>query len=370
MSSRIFSDQPQLAASLYPFTLMRKVIDMPLGMLTIREKWDSIFLQIGGDQNNPAVTISSSLLPSVHLAKRIASLKKGQSLFSADRTWLATKGAIDDIPKRSSAADSILAEGIDVIRYPWDLLNCLESVMELDFNILTKNRRSQSIPKGVVRLGKHAIFISKGARIFPCTLNASAGPIYVGEHAEIQEGAHIRGPFLLGKNSVVKMGAKVYGPTAVGESCLLGGEVKRSLLFPFSNKAHDGYMGDSVIGSWCNWGAGTSNSNLKNTAGTIRIERDGVGLVEVGQKCGVFMGDHSRTAINATLNSGSVFGVSVQIGNSGLTNKSTKSFRWMDGSRYRLKDALDHIRNWKALKGQVLTAEEIEQFKRIYKTDK
>ena len=179
----------------------------------------------------------------------------------------------------------------------------------------------------------------------------------------------IRGPFLLGERSVVKMGAKIYGPTAAGNNCLLGGEIKRSLLFPFSNKAHEGYMGDSVIGSWCNWGAGTSNSNLKNTAGDIQIEVEGESR-SVGQKAGVFMGDHSRTVINSSLNSGTVIGVSVQVGNEGLPPKRISSFRWMDGSRYRFEAALKHIRQWKALKKQSLTSEEINRLKKIFKTDK
>jgi UDP-N-acetylglucosamine diphosphorylase/glucosamine-1-phosphate N-acetyltransferase len=253
--------------------------------------------------------------------------------------------------------------------YPWDLLTQLEKAIALDFSILTKRRRSQPLPKTVSRIGKHPVFISKGAKLLTCTLNATAGPIYIGPNAEVQEGVAIRGPFLMGEGSVVKMGAMIYGPAAIGQGCLLGGELKRSLIFPFSNKAHHGYMGDSVIGSWCNWGAGTSNSNLKNTAGEIRISVGGVS-VAVGQKAGVFMGDHSRTAINTSLNSGSVMGVSVQVGNDGLSPKQISSFRWMDGKKYRINDALQHIRNWKALKGHELSDREIEQLTHIYKSDK
>ena len=370
MSLLIFWEPPHLTDSMYPFSLTKRVVDTPIGILTLHQKWDLIFSSISSLKKKSTFSLSGTLFPSLSVGKIIASLQGGQSLFSADHIWLATAGSIDSIPKKFRSTDRILSEPIDQINYPWDLLRLLNSGIALDVELLTRHRKSMPIPKSVVRIGTHPIFISKGASLQACTLNASAGPIYIGEQAEVQEGAHIRGPFMLGHHSVVTMGARVYGPTAVGECCLIGGEVKRSLLFPYSNKAHDGYMGDSVIGSWCNWGAGTSNSNLKNTGGVIRIERKGVGFVDVGQKCGVFMGDYSRTAINSSLNSGSVIGVSAQIGNTEMTPKITRSFQWMDGSRYRIKEALEHIRNWKALKGHTLSTDEIESLKRIFKIDK
>jgi UDP-N-acetylglucosamine diphosphorylase/glucosamine-1-phosphate N-acetyltransferase len=265
--------------------------------------------------------------------------------------------------------DRIVDEVASLIVYPWDLLRVLDKGIAIDFTLLTQSRRSQPKSRQITVLGKHPVFIARGAKLSTGIFNATDGPIYIGSGAHVQEGAMIRGPFLLGDGAVVTMGAKLYGPAAIGNACIVGGEIKRSLLFPYSNKAHEGYMGDSVVGSWCNWGAGTSNSNIKNTAGSIRVLVAGKEVV-VGQKCGVFMGDHSRTAINASLNSGTIVGVSTQVGTGGLAEKRIPSFRWMDGKRYRFQEATEHIRNWKALKGETLLLSEIEQLNRIYKSDK
>ncbi len=368
MSTLHFLEPTPNQRHLYPFTLLREAIDLPLGLFTLREKWSALFYA-AYPKKKLTGTISAAILPDIKLCQAIGSLRKGQALFSKDGQWIAASVVVDRIPKKATAGDIIFQGSISEIIYPWDLLDQLSRGIELDFTLLTKGRKSASLPKSVIVNGKYPVFLEKDARVMPCFLNTEAGPIYVGKEAEVQEGAMIRGPFLLGERSVVKMGAKIYGPTAAGNNCLLGGEIKRSLLFPFSNKAHEGYMGDSVIGSWCNWGAGTSNSNLKNTAGDIQIEVEGESR-SVGQKAGVFMGDHSRTVINSSLNSGTVIGVSVQVGNEGLPPKRISSFRWMDGSRYRFEAALKHIRQWKALKKQALTSEEINRLKKIFKTDK
>ncbi|MBM3431849.1 MAG: hypothetical protein FJX92_02440 [Bacteroidetes bacterium] len=366
MSTFHYLEPPTQAVTLYPFTLMRAGIDLPVGLLPLREKWPLLFRPLNKKKKN-LYTISSAVMPSARLCQSIASLKKGQSLFTKEGDWIATAARIDRIPPKPHVPDKKIGYPVLFLRYPWDLLTGLNRAVEMDFLLLTMGKKSD-IPAYVKIIGKHPVFLAKGARLMPCFLNTESGPIYIGKRAEVQEGAMIRGPFLLGDRSVVKMGAKIYGPAVAGASCLLGGEIKRSLLFPFSNKVHDGYMGDSVIGSWCNWGAGTSNSNLKNTAGAIEVEVGGRN-VSVGQKAGVFMGDHSRTVINSSLNSGTVIGVSVQVGNEGLPPKRISSFRWMDGTRYQLKQALVHIEQWKALKGQKLEREEIERLKYIFKTD-
>lgn len=369
MHALILIDSPSIRRTMYPFTLMREMSDLPLGLLTLREKWDQLLALSGRAKNSGCYTISSSLIPSVELARSIHRLSPGRSLFDKVGNWMATAGEISRIPKKSSDLDVMYSDTPFRLQYPWDMLEALQHSIELDFMLLTKGRRSKRIPKQVQHTGRYPVFMEKGARLDACFLNTELGPIYVGPNAEVQAGSMIKGPFLLGNNSVVKMGAVIYGPTVAGEACLLGGEVKRSLIFPFSNKAHHGYLGDSVIGSWCNWGAGASNSNLKNTGGLIRIDVGGK-LVEAGRKAGVFMGDHSRTAINASLNSGSVIGVSTQLNTGSLTKKKISSFRWMDGKRYRFPEALEHIRNWKSFKGKELTIEEIDRLKKIYNNDK
>ena len=367
MSSLHYLEPSSQAVTLYPFTLLRAGIDLPVGLLTLREKWNLLFRQLNEKKKN-VYAISSAVLPSTRLCQSIRSLQQGQSLFSKEGGWIATAGRNDRIPSKPQAHDKLVGYPVLYLKHPWDLLAGLNRAIEMDFSLLTIGKKSDTIPSFVKIMGKHPVFVAKGARLMPCFLNTENGPVYIGKRAEVQEGAMIRGPFLLGDRSVVKMGAKIYGPVVAGASCLLGGEIKRSLLFPFSNKAHDGYMGDSVIGSWCNWGAGTSNSNLKNTAGPIQVEVGGK-KVAVGQKAGVFMGDHSRTVINSSLNSGSVIGVSVQVGQEGFPPKRIPSFHWMDGSRYQLKKALVHIQQWKALKDQKLEREEIERLKHIFKTD-
>lgn len=369
MPSLFFLEPRGIQESLYPFCLIREVVDLRVGLLSFHQKWARLQSKSSATVRAKAFSIRANLVPTDSIWQQMVRLKSGQSLFDGSGNWLATAGAIHAFPPGQSIRNERIAADAALIQYPWDLLQQLESGVLLDFRLLTSGRRSLAIPKTSTVIGKHPVFLDRGAQVKQAVFNTEAGPIYIGKAAVVQEGALIRGPFLLGDGAVVTMGAKITGATAVGEGGVVGGEIKRSLLFPNSNKAHEGYMGDSVIGSWCNWGAGTSNSNIKNTAGIIRV-RVGKKLMEVGQKCGVFMGDHSRTVIHASLNSGAVFGVSVQIGNGPLTSKRTPSFNWMDGKRYRLQEALEHIRNWKALKGQELTDSETERLKWIYKTDK
>ena len=369
MPRLFFLEPTDLSASLYPFTLMREVVGLPVGLLTLREKWAHFQRRAGKQLQSRSFSIRANLVPTELCWKQLIRLKEGQSLYDEAGNWLATAGEIDRFPPGQSSLNTVIFQEAVLIQYPWDLLRVLHAGVEMDFQILTQGRKTERLDKNSRVIGQHPVFVEKGARVSAAIFNTEAGPVYIGKNAIVQEGAMIRGPFLLGSGSMVTMGAKIYGATAVGVGSVVGGEIKRSLIFSNSNKAHEGYMGDSVIGSWCNWGAGTSNSNLKNTAGRVRVAVGGK-EIEVGQKCGVFMGDHSRTLINTSLNSGSVYGVSVQIGNGSFNQKRISSFRWMDGKRYRLTEALDHIRNWKALKGEELLALEMDRLKQIYKTDK
>lgn len=182
------------------------------------------------------------------------------------------------------------------------------------------------------------------------------------------EGALLKGPLVIGENSRVKMGAKIYGASTIGPSCVVGGEIKNSILFGFSNKAHDGYLGDSVVGEWCNMGAGTSTSNIKNTAGTIRVYTPS-GEKQMGQKCGVIMGDYVRTSINSSINTGSVIGTCSVIVGAGLTPRYIAPFSWgEDGmNRYLWKKVLTDIEQWKQLKGIELSSRELKILKYLYK---
>ena len=181
------------------------------------------------------------------------------------------------------------------------------------------------------------------------------------------EGSYLRGPIAIGEGATVKMGAKIYGGTTIGPYCVVGGEIKNSVLFAYSNKAHDGYLGDSVIGAWCNLGAGTSNSNVKNNASDVQVWMP-KGLVNVGLKCGVFMGDYSRTAINTSINTGTVIGVSCSVFGNGLTPKYIPCFSWGTSGveRYKLDKALIDIQNWKVLKKESISESEKIILKHIF----
>jgi len=190
-------------------------------------------------------------------------------------------------------------------------------------------------------------------------MNASDGPIYIGKTAVVMEGSMLRGPVAICDGAVVKMGSRIYGATTIGPACNVGGEIKNSVFFANSNKAHDGYIGDSVIGEWCNMGAGTSNSNIKNNASGVMLWTPN-GAMNVGLKCGVMMGDYSRTAINTSINTGTVIGVCCNVIGNGLTPKYIPSFSWSsDGvERYDFEKALSDIENWKQLKQQSLSTNE------------
>jgi len=200
------------------------------------------------------------------------------------------------------------------------------------------------------------------------TINTTNGPVFIAKNATVMEGSLIRGPVSIGEGACVKMGAKVYGATTVGPYCTVGGEIKHAILQGYSNKAHDGYLGDAVVGQWCNLGAGTTNSNIKNNAGVVKVWTIN-GEKEVGQKCGVMMGDYSQTAINTSINTGTIIGVGCHVLGQGLTPAFIPSFSWgQEGiTRYRLPELLKAIGRWKQLKGQTLSLYEEELIKSLYK---
>jgi UDP-N-acetylglucosamine diphosphorylase/glucosamine-1-phosphate N-acetyltransferase len=213
------------------------------------------------------------------------------------------------------------------------------------------------------------IFIEPGARMWGCTLNAEAGPIYIGSNAEIMEGANLRGPLSVGADAVVKMGARIYGATTIGPACTVGGEIKNSIFMGYSNKGHDGYLGDSIIGEWCNLGAGCSNSNIKNNAAEVRVWNKATAEFEsAGQKCGLLMGDYSRAAINTSFNTGTVVGIGANVFGKGLTPKYIPDFSWgwESNHTYHWEALIRDLDNWKKLKNKTLSAEDIRLLEAIF----
>jgi UDP-N-acetylglucosamine diphosphorylase / glucose-1-phosphate thymidylyltransferase / UDP-N-acetylgalactosamine diphosphorylase / glucosamine-1-phosphate N-acetyltransferase / galactosamine-1-phosphate N-acetyltransferase len=336
---------------LLPFTATRSGLDIRMGILTFREKWAYL---LGPEAFtltpvSAAPALAANLLPSRALAARVREELK--------------RGALDQ-----AAIDRLFVHG-RLIRYPWHIFLHNAEALADDFVLLTAGRTSQPIPSSVQAISPENIFIEEGARLQHCLLNASTGPVYIGRDAEIMEGAMIRGPFAACKGAIVKMGAKIYGATTLGPFCTAGGEIKNTVFFGYSNKGHDGYLGDAVIGEWCNLGAGCSASNLKNNAGEVKVYHPASkGYLNAGMKCGLLMGDYSRAAINTAFHTGAVTGIGCNIFGEGPPPKYIPDFSWgQDGhTRYEWDKALRDIGNWKKLKNQVLTEKEILTLKHIF----
>jgi UDP-N-acetylglucosamine diphosphorylase / glucose-1-phosphate thymidylyltransferase / UDP-N-acetylgalactosamine diphosphorylase / glucosamine-1-phosphate N-acetyltransferase / galactosamine-1-phosphate N-acetyltransferase len=336
-----------IAEDLFPFTLTRSAADIRVGILTIREKWERLFqysTRPNPEEKTSSASIPANLLPTVAFVEEI----EKENL----------KNLVTPVKNHSK-----------IIRYPWHIFQSNAEEIFSDFELLTKNRISQPLSATNRLTASAKIFIEEGARVEFAILNASAGPIYIGRNTQIMEGAMIRGPFALCEGSVVKMGAVIYGGTTIGPFCVVGGEIKNSVIFGYSNKAHDGYLGDSVIGEWCNLGAGTSNSNLKNNAGEVKVWSESKKMfLKAGVKCGLFMGDYSKSAINTAFNTGSVTGVCCNIFGEGLTPAYIPSFSWgyRGSPKYKIENALRDIANWKKMKNHSLSDTEIQTLKHIF----
>jgi UDP-N-acetylglucosamine diphosphorylase/glucosamine-1-phosphate N-acetyltransferase len=260
----------------------------------------------------------------------VKNLEENQAIFkNEDVIAFYTKNAQEDIDFDRFEAIEYDDEVLK-LEHTWDIFSKNGQAIEDDFELLTKGRRSQQIPSSNNVISGEYIFIEEGAKLEFATLNASSGPIYIGKDAEIMEGSMIRGPFALCEHATVKLGAKIYGPTTVGPHSKVGGEVNNSVIFGYSNKGHDGFLGNSVLGEWCNLGADTNNSNLKNNYAEVRLwDYNTETFAKTGlQFCGLMMGDHSKCGINTMFNTGTVVGVSANIFGSGFPRNFVPSFSW------------------------------------------
>ncbi|MGI8952276.1 MAG: putative sugar nucleotidyl transferase [Chitinophagaceae bacterium] len=371
---------------LYPLTITRSVADLRMGIFTQTERWQSVskdevfvvtenYLQhlykSFPEKNN--LWIDASLIADDNLTAKILSLEDGSAI-ADEKEFIAGKISVnkaDDFLKSPlqyfKKIDNI--QNAKRLEYCWQIFQWNDEMIRKDFFIITKNRTSQKISSTNKIIPSGNIFMEEGAQVEHSILNASTGPIYIGKNATIMEGCFIRGPFALGENGLLKMGTKIYGATTLGKFCIGGGEIKNAVMQACSNKAHDGYLGDSVIGWWCNLGAGTSNSNIKNTAGDVKLfDNHSNELVTVGNKCGVLMGDYSRTAINSSINTGTVIGVCCNVFGEGLLPTFISNFTWGTKglTKYEFDKALRDIDNWKKLKNQNLTEAETKILKHIF----
>ena len=335
--------------ALLPFTFTRPVADILVGIMTIRQKWE---LHLGSTTTTLTeeylsdkypmvelegnVMINASFLPNAILAELVSNLEPNQAIFKKDEIIAFYT---------SENQEEVDFDTYEIIEYnddcitienTWDIFSKNDVAIREDFELLTQDRRSQPIPKSVNVIAPENVFIEEGAKLEYVTLNASSGPIYIGRDAEIMEGSVIRGPFALCDNAQVKMASKIYGATTVGPYSRVGGEVKNVVIFAYSNKGHDGFLGDSVLGEWCNIGADSNNSNLKNNYEEVRLwSYQTEGFAKTGlQFCGLMMGDHSKCGINTMFNTGTVVGVSANIFGSGFPRNFVPSFSWGGASGF------------------------------------
>ncbi len=328
--------------ALLPFTYTRPVAEIRIGILTIKEKWSRLlsgkvsvrteeylsakFPEVSTDEN---IYIDASFLPDQDLAALVEQLKAGEAITS-DGHIVAYHAAREETSGFSAYRKKEFAGQLIRIENTWDIFSKNKEALHRDFDLVTAGRKSEPIPEGVQVIAPENIFIEKGAQLYFTTLNASDGPIYIGKDTLVMEGCHIRGGFALCERSIVKMGAKIYGATTVGPYCKVGGEINNSVLFSYSNKGHEGFLGNSVLGEWCNLGADTNNSNMKNNYDEVKLwSYAKASAVKTGlQFCGLMMGDYSKCGINTMFNTGTVVGVNTNIYGSGLPANFVPDFSW------------------------------------------
>jgi len=344
---------------LLPFTFTRPVADIRVGILSLRQKWEHFLgtststltqtylnkkFPLRVEQDN--VLVNASVFPNAEMARQIKNLKAGEALVHDDVLVAMGMHASEIEHFTEQTPTGIAIEGsFKQLKHVWDIYALNHDAIEEDFKLLTRGRKSEPLsPTNFIQGNPELIFMEPGAQVEFAFLNTHDGPIYIGKEAIVMEGAKIRGPFSLGDHAQIKMDAKIYGGTTVGPYSKVGGEVSNSVIFGYSNKGHDGFLGNSVMGEWCNLGADTNISNLKNTYEPVKLwsyaEQH---FVQTGQQfCGLMMGDHSKCGINTMFNSGTVVGVNANIFGDGYQRNFIPSFSWGGKSKlshYQLKKA-------------------------------
>ncbi len=346
---------------LYPLTLTRPASHLRCGILTIREKWEKVTQATVSTYSLPLfnafwsprftadnILVNSAVLPDESLIEKIGNLRIGDSLEDGGM-WMAARLNQNDSLKFLVSGGYGTSTSADTAEHHWvkrpeDLITFNNSQIRRDFKMITRGRTSRNPDESNFIRGDQ-LFIEEDAKIYNSIINTEDGPVYIGRNVVILEGSIIKGPCALGESTVLKMGAKIYGATSTGPHCKLGGEVKNSLFQAFSSKGHDGYIGDSFIGAWCNFGAGSCTSNMKNTYGQVRLYDMASGVMrDTGRQfLGVIMGDHSKCAINTAFSTGTVVGVFANIFNY-HPKGFVQSYSWGRDDRYRLEKAIDVAR--------------------------
>lgn len=342
----ILFDDPQVRTNLLPLCYVRPIANIRVGILTIAEKWEYYLGRVPAIETAPYLQasfpsywhpdnllINSHICPSPPLLEAINGLEKGQALYKKE-TLVAARVSDQNAFKRLQEGEGnkiYFTDKIYSIQHVWDVfaLNGLE--IQADYELLTKDRSTEHISDlHTVIYNPDQVFIEPGARIKSAILDAEKGPIYIGKKAQVHPGSIITGPFALGEGAHINPGGRMRGDTTIGPYCKVGGEVSNSVFFGFSNKGHDGFLGNSVIGEWCNLGADSNTSNLKNNYGNVRVWNYGMRqFMDSGRQfVGLIMGDHSKCGINTMFNTGTVVGVGTNLFGAGFPPKFIPSFSW------------------------------------------
>jgi len=376
--------------NLLPLTYTRPTAEIRIGILTISDKWKkhlsgtfSYLTQDYLSEKFPLrleatnILINGSICPSQELLSAIETLPENTFLTQGDLLIAAKISGTDFkifLTEPEKIAQKAFDENVLKISFPWEIFKHNGEAIVSDFELITKGRISQPLGETNRAINPENIFIEEGASVLFAILNASTGPIYIGKDAEIMEGSIVRGPFALCEHSALKMAAKIYGPTTIGPFSKVGGEINNSVIFGFSNKAHDGFLGNSVLGEWCNLGADTNNSNLKNNYEEVKLwsypeER----FIKTGlQFCGLVMGDHSKSGINTMFNTGTVIGVSANIFGDGFPRNFIPSFSWGGAGgfqQYTTNKAIDVAEKVYARREMPLTEIDKNILKHVHELD-
>ncbi len=347
--------------SLLPLTYLRPVGECRVGMRSIKEKWEDELkaqayyltqsylqpLYPLPDNHNCTLYINASFLPDPALLEMVHGLEEQMVLLCDDRpVAFKSHPEIRELDLLHAQLKNYRGKQIQAksIRYPEDILNLDQEEFEAEYLKISRGRTSNT-PDPSVRLRGEAFYIGNQVEIYDAVLNASNGPIFIDDHVEIMEGAVIRGPAYVGQSSKIHVGSKIYANTYLGPECRIGGEVKRTNIFGYSNKGHDGFLGDSVLGMWCNLGADTNNSNLKNTYGLVSLFDIATNQFRTTNRqfLGMILGDHTMSVINTSFNTGTVTGIFCNVLNK-TPDRFIPSFRWGDEMDYRVDKAVEIAR--------------------------
>ncbi len=380
MDMNIVLSDKNLYKKFLPLSFTRSVSDYRVGILTIREKWTKLigskpgvitesYLQFKYDNTitENTVIVASNVIPNKEFIDTIKSLNDTLVKENVVLAYKCVDNNPDIIPEKTIEYD----KEITIVNSNTDIFSLNGECISSDFELITSGQKSASISKTNTVIGEHPVFVEDGCFIECATLNTSSGPIYIGKDSKIMEGSNIRGPFAICNNSEIKMGAKIYGPTTIGPWCKVGGEVNNSVFFGFSNKGHDGFLGNSAIGEWCNIGADSNNSNLKNNYAIVKLwDYNTQRFLRTGlQFCGMIMGDHSKCGINTMFNTGTVIGISANIFGSGFPRNFVPSFSWGGHAgltEYKLNTVFDVMSKVMDRRSKVLEENEKKMFEHIF----